>query len=296
MDAVWPPPPTSPPPASAEASPSLVKPTLLYALVWSLGYVLFLLLGEGFHNTTFNGFEQPLRNSPAILLAYLVVTLITGILFGYNHAWWLSSRLKYHPVQGWPLVWCSVLIGTASGPLQVLLLAIGDVFNPLHFYPVMLGSIQTLDTSRLFPFAIATIVLAMSSGYVVGRGWPRIMGRLGYNIPMPDQDSRLSRRTFLKASSAALLVSVAGAPETARADDAGPVRLKNDLLEAEFDGRGLTALHDLALNQTINFGSDGFSVTLDQATLDSAQFPTPTRSQDKNTVTYRYAIRAAHRH
>ena len=107
---------------------------------------------------------------------------------------------------------------------------------------------------------------------------------------MPDHDSPLSRRTFLKAGSALLVVAAAGLPEATAADEDGPVRLQNDFLQAEFDGRGLTALHDKALKQTIPFGGDGFAVTLDQATLDSAQFPTPTRSQDKNTVTYRYAL------
>ena len=113
----------------------------------------------------------------------------------------------------------------------------------------------------------------------------------GYNSPMPDHDSHLSRRTFLKAGSALLLVTTAaGFPEAASADDGGPLRLQNDLLQAQFDGRGLTALHDKALNRTIPFSGDGFAATLDRATLDSAQFPAPMRSQGKNTVSYRYVL------
>ncbi|MBV9851257.1 MAG: hypothetical protein JO250_16425 [Armatimonadetes bacterium] len=104
---------------------------------------------------------------------------------------------------------------------------------------------------------------------------------------MPDHN-RVSRRTFLKAGSALLLATGLPEPAAAAPADTSPMRLKNDLLEAEFDVRGLTAIHDRALGQTVGFADDGFSVALDGATLDSASVPAPTRTQDKNTVTYGY--------
>jgi hypothetical protein len=69
-------------------------------------------------------------------------------------------------------------------------------------------------------------------------------------------------------ASVAMLVAIGG--RCAAAKDA--VRtLENDLIRAEFDENGLTAIHDNATGSDIRFEDEGFSVTIDGSVLDSDQ-------------------------
>ena len=101
---------------------------------------------------------------------------------------------------------------------------------------------------------------------------------------MPNFGTGVSRREFLIGGSALLLT--AGLTHTAGADPGGTALLQNDLLAARFDLRGLIALQDRALAHTIPFADDGYSLSLDQITLDSASLPAPVRTQGKNMVVF----------
>ncbi len=105
---------------------------------------------------------------------------------------------------------------------------------------------------------------------------------------MDETNRRLSRRTFLAAGSALLLATV---PEMPGISDGSKktAQLGNGLITAEFDERGLAAIRDNAQGPPMHFAGDGFAITFDQTTMDSASFATPTRTQDRETITYTWA-------
>jgi len=67
--------------------------------------------------------------------------------------------------------------------------------------------------------------------------------------------------------------------------------LENGLLQADFDGRGLTAIHDAAARKTVRFAQDGFAVFAGNESLES-DFLTPTLEQQSPTNrVYRFESR-----
>ncbi|HAK97017.1 MAG TPA: hypothetical protein DCM87_19005 [Planctomycetes bacterium] len=65
--------------------------------------------------------------------------------------------------------------------------------------------------------------------------------------------------------------------------------LENDLLRAEFDGRGLVALRDKAANESVRFERDGFAIAAEDGTID-AEFADPAGPPETSATaaTYRY--------
>jgi hypothetical protein len=64
--------------------------------------------------------------------------------------------------------------------------------------------------------------------------------------------------------------------------------LENDQLRVEFDGRGLASLHDKALSKTIRFEREGFSLHVNQATLESHWLEPEQPVLAGHSVTYRH--------
>ncbi len=99
---------------------------------------------------------------------------------------------------------------------------------------------------------------------------------------------RLSRRTFLAAGSAALLATTAELPGLAD-KSSGLTQLANGLIEAFFDVHGLISLRETASQDVMRFADDGFAVTFDEMTLDSASLPSPKRTRSGDTIVYTWA-------
>jgi hypothetical protein len=65
--------------------------------------------------------------------------------------------------------------------------------------------------------------------------------------------------------------------------------LENEFIRAEFDARGITALHDKGNGQTVRFAQDGFSVGVDGDVIDSELFTPSAEAGDARRRAYRYS-------
>ena len=68
----------------------------------------------------------------------------------------------------------------------------------------------------------------------------------------------------------------------------GANMLQNDLVRAEFDGRGLTALHDFDTRNTISFVKEGFSAVVNSNSVDSDALQPVLERQTEQTRIYRF--------
>ena len=70
--------------------------------------------------------------------------------------------------------------------------------------------------------------------------------------------------------------------------------LKNDRLVATFSDRGLAAIVDSPTNAAIRLPKDGFSITIDGATIDSRTLPAPVRTSAGDHVVFAWSVPPYH--
>jgi hypothetical protein len=83
---------------------------------------------------------------------------------------------------------------------------------------------------------------------------------------------------------ARLLIAVGASALTLAA---GPA-ISNEKIRAEFGDRGLTNLRDREIARPFGFARDGFAVTINGKTYESATLPTPKRDEEETQVVYTY--------
>ena len=91
------------------------------------------------------------------------------------------------------------------------------------------------------------------------------------------------------AAVAALSVLVAGRPAWA-AENAVKYELKNKQLRVVFDKQGLSRIHDIALDRTVDFKGDRFVLKIDDTTVDSKTIGPHAVRKAGQVLTYRYTV------